>query len=293
MAFTTRVVVPCVAYGIILIGMTCFAVLVSAAQVGETEVRQCVQGILERVGAGACSNYFSLESVKKADARETSIEAFVIADIDFRVKQRMGGTSQAARECTGNGWSVEVKNPYPPNTGQWFMYQSQADMDGGYLEPGRGLRVRKKFKFERWESGWRCAEAQMSPIDQAWFLNTAPPAQQPQAGRQDQQPQQGAGQGARSPAIATFDCVRSDNPRITTTLVVDFTSSSVKSLNNFGGIGAGIRAQITDATISWRNRVIKNYGGGGVLDFAGSIDRATRNFTFKGADNSTHIFECR
>ena len=113
-----------------------------------------------------------------------------------------------------------------------------------------------------------------------------------EAERQGQQPQQDAEQGIRGPAIATFDCVRSDNPRVTTTLVVDFASSSVKSLNGFGGIGAGVGAQITDATISWQNQVIKNYGGGGVLDFAGSIDRATSNFTFKGSDDSTYIFEC-
>jgi hypothetical protein len=67
----------------------------------------------------------------------------------------------------------------------------------------------------------------------------------------------------------------------------------VKSLNGFGGIGTGVGAQITAATISWRNRVTKNYGGGGVLDFAGSIDRATRDFIFKGSDNSTSIFKCR
>ena len=51
------------------------------------------------------------------------------------------------------------------------MFQSQADMSGGYLEPGMGVRVRKNFKFERWESGWRCVAAEMSPVDQAWFLN--------------------------------------------------------------------------------------------------------------------------
>lgn len=183
MRLTTRVVIACVACGIMSIGTACFAVLASAATVGEAEVQQCVQDILQRVGAGACSNYFSLESVKKVDARETSNEAFVIADIVFRVKQRLGGTSQGAAQCTGTGWRGETKNPYPPNTGAWFMYQSQADMDGGYLEPGRGLKVRKNFKFERWESGWRCAEKQMSPIDQMWFVNTsasssapAPPA---------------------------------------------------------------------------------------------------------------------
>lgn len=191
MTFTTRVVVSCVARGIILIGTACFAALVSAAPVGEAEVRQCVQDIFQRAAGGQCSKGFSLESVRKVDARETSSEAFVIADIDFRVKQQVGGTSQGARQCTGAGWRVEVKNPYPPNSGQWFMYQSQADMDGGYLEPGRGLRIRKKFKFEHWESGWRCAEAQMDPVDQMWFVNTpAPTPPQQSAG--------GAGTRSRS-----------------------------------------------------------------------------------------------
>lgn len=94
-------------------------------------------------------------------------------------------------------------------------------------------------------------------------------------------------------AISNFECVRADNPSVTTTLVVDFTTSTVMSLNGFGGLRAATSAQITDATISWRNQVVKNYGGGGVLDFAGSIDRATRDFTFTGSDNSTFIFKCR
>ena len=102
----------------------------------------------------------------------------------------------------------------------------------------------------------------------------------------------GAGDQAVGSAISRFNCVRSDKPSVTTSLVVDFTSSTVKSLNNFGGIGAGVSAQVTDATISWRNQVTKNYGGGGVLDFAGSIDRATRDFTFEGGGN-TYIFKCR
>jgi len=58
------------------------------------------------------------------------------------------------------------------------MYQSQADMSGGYLEPGRGLRVRKNFKFEKWESGWRCAEQSMRPLMLVWDnVNVTPPQQ--------------------------------------------------------------------------------------------------------------------
>lgn len=173
--------------------------LVSAAPVGEAEVKQCVQDILQRVGAGACSKYLSLESVKKIDARETSTEAFVIADIVFRVTTQIGGTSQVATQCTGTGWRGEVKNPHPSNTGAWFMFQSQADMDGGYLEPGRGLMVEKSFKFERWESGWRCAESQMSPISKMWFVNAfaSPSASEPQTGRH--------GQGS-SPTPGQQDC---------------------------------------------------------------------------------------
>lgn len=145
---------------------------VVAAPVDEPEVRQCVQSILQGAAGGSCNSYLSLESVKKIDARSTPTEAFVIAEIIFRVKQRLDGGSRGASECTGSTWRGEVKNPYPPNTAQWLMYQSQADMAGGYLEPGRGLLVRKTFKFERWESGWRCAAREMSPLDGIAFVNT-------------------------------------------------------------------------------------------------------------------------
>jgi hypothetical protein len=407
-----------------------------ATSVSEADVRQCAMELFQRAAGGACGNFFSLEAVRKVDARESGSDANIIADIDFRVKRRVGGSSPAATQCTGNAWKVEIKNPYQPNTGQWFMYQSQADMAGGYLEPNRGLRVRKNFHFEKWESGWRCAEQSMSPLMLVWDNIQSSPAltnensygdgagdqsvgsansaekltritlnreihapsekegwqivlktieiykdvmrfdftitdvsipvlkalrlempenykslmyltdnlgnkysiisvdgipmapkyklltrglfgkgkplqysyifDAPQKGANtfslyDSQlvvkdiaikPQPDAGQGARGLATATFDCVRSDNPRVTTTLVVDFTSSSVKSLNGFGGLGTGVSAEITDATISWRNRVIRNYGGGGFLTFAGSIDRATRTFTFTASDNSTYTFKC-
>jgi hypothetical protein len=93
--------------------------------------------------------------------------------------------------------------------------------------------------------------------------------------------------------VSRFDCVRSDDPSVTTTLVVDFTNNTVKSLNGFGGIGTGVSVRVTDSTISWRNQVIKNYGGGGIQNFAGSIDRATRDFTFTTATNSILKFTCR
>jgi hypothetical protein len=274
-----------------------------AASVSEADVRQCATDLFQRAAGGGCGNFFSLDAVRKVDARESSSDANVIADIDFRVKQRVEGNSPAATQCTGNVWKVEVKNPYPPNTGQWFMYQSQADMAGGYLEPNRGLRVRKNFKFEKWESGWRCAEQSMSPLLLVWNNiqpspalsngNSTPAGQGANGSAIANGNSTPAGRGSGGSAIATFNCVRSDNPSVTTTLVVDFTSSTVKSLNGFGGIGTGVGAQITDATISWRNQVIKNYGGGGILNFAGSIDRATRDFTFKANDNSTFIFKCR
>ena len=157
---------------IAFIVMACACTLASAAPVGQAEVKHCAQDIFQRALAGACSNYFSLESVKKIDARETSTDVYVIAEISLRAKQRMAAQSQAATECTGTAWNVQIKNPYPPNTSAWLMYQSQANMDGGYIETGQGLVIRKKFKFEHWDSGWRCAEAQMSPIDRGWFVNT-------------------------------------------------------------------------------------------------------------------------
>ena len=153
------------------IGAALISMTANAAGVGEMEVKRCIADVLQTAGGGQCWNYFVVETVRKVDARQASSEANVIADIDIRVRARLAGKSPGAVECTGTGWSVQVKNPHPPNTGQWFMYQAQADMDGGYLEPDRRLRVRKNFKFERWESGWRRATGTMSPIEKAWFLN--------------------------------------------------------------------------------------------------------------------------
>jgi len=147
----------------------------SAAPIGETEVTQCVNDILQRARA-SCLNYVSLRSVTKIDGREDSKEAFIIADVEFQVKQRIAAKSPAAAQCTGTGWLVDPpKNPYPPNSGAWFMFQSQADLDGGYLEAGQELRIRKKFTFELWDSGWRCADTSMSPVDKGWLGTLEPP----------------------------------------------------------------------------------------------------------------------
>jgi hypothetical protein len=147
----------------------------SAAPIGETEVTQCVNDILQRARA-SCLNYVSLRSVTKIDGREDSKEAFIIADVEFQVKQRIAAKSPAAAQCTGTGWLVDPpKNPYPSNSGQWFMFQSQADMAGGYLEVGQGLRIRKNFRFELWDSGWRCAEKSMAPVDTGWLIKLESP----------------------------------------------------------------------------------------------------------------------
>jgi hypothetical protein len=147
----------------------------NAGPIGEAEVTQCVNDILQRARA-SCLNYVSLRSVTKVDGREVSKEAFVIADVELQLKQRIGAKSEAAGQCTGTGWLVDPpKNPYPPNSGAWFMFQSQADLDGGYLEAGQGLRIRKKFTFELWDSGWRCADTSMSPVDKGWLAKLEPP----------------------------------------------------------------------------------------------------------------------
>jgi len=266
-----------------------------AASVGEAEVRQCAEGLFRLAANGQCGNYFSLVAVHKVDARETSGEANVIADIDFQVKQRLGGSSSGASQCTGNSWKIEVKNPHPPNTAQWLMFQSQGDLNGGYLEPGRGLRVRKNFKFEKWDSGWRCAESSMSPLMLVWDdIKVGPVA----SVKKDSSPNANSSTAGKdqvaSKDLLTFDCTRSDKPQVTTKLVVDLANRTVKSLNGFGGIGgAGVAAEISDAKISWRTSQKQNYGLRQTMTFAGNIDRASREFRFTGADNHTYLFNCR
>jgi hypothetical protein len=271
-----------------------------AASVGEAEVRRCVEDLFRLAANGQCSSYFSLKAVRKVDARETGAEANVIADIDFLVIKELGGSSSGASQCTGNSWKIKVENPYPPNSAQWLLYQSQGDMSGGYLKPGRGLRVRKNFKFEKWESGWRCAEQSMSPLLLVWdditiasdssrkgSSQTGGGDPAAAAGKRDQQAQ------TNSKDTVTYTCERADKPDVKAILVVDLSNRTVRSPNAFGGLGAGVSAEITDAKIVWKNSQKKNYGMGGTLNFSGSIDRATRDFSFKGADNRTYLFKCR
>jgi hypothetical protein len=146
-----------------------------AASIGDAEVKQCVRDILQQERS-TCLNIVSLGSVTKIDGREVSKEAFIIADVELQVLQRIAAKSSAAAQCTGTGWLVDPpKNPYPSNSGQWFMFQSQADMAGGYLEAGQGLRIRKNFRFELWDSGWRCAEKSMAPVDTGWLIKLESP----------------------------------------------------------------------------------------------------------------------
>jgi hypothetical protein len=155
--------------------MTGFCALASAESIGAPAVEQCVKDILQQE-KGFCLNYVSLRSVTKVDGREVSKEAFVIADVELLVKQQIGAKSKGTFQCTGSGWIVDPpKNPYPPNSGQWLMFQSQADMDGGYLEAGQVLRIQKKFRFELWDSGWRCAETSLGPVDKGWLVKREPP----------------------------------------------------------------------------------------------------------------------
>lgn len=112
-------------------------------------------------------------------------------------------------------------------------------------------------------------------------VNTAPPPLQRNASVQTDS------------GIFKLECIRADNASATATLVVDFQNGTVMSPNGFGGLRVPASAQINDTTVSWRNQVVRNYGEGGIMNFAGSIDRVTHDFTFTTADNNILIFKCR
>ncbi len=93
-----------------------------------------------------------------------------------------------------------------------------------------------------------------------------------------------------TPATATFFCVKSDNGSVHATFVVDYMSHSVRS-PNFGAIGENLTARISDTTISWHAREVRNYGFGGFIDQDMSIDRATGQLTDNYGDGVT-MFNC-
>jgi hypothetical protein len=144
----------------------------SATRISEGQIKQCLSDILQR-NNGKCQNIISPGRVRIVDERVLSKDAYVIANIDLQIKDEIGATSEAADVCTGTEWNVPPPpNPYRPNSGEWFMYQSS--QSGGSLKAGQGLRIQKSFHFELWDSGWRCAEKSMQPVEKGWLTELKP-----------------------------------------------------------------------------------------------------------------------
>jgi uncharacterized protein len=90
--------------------------------------------------------------------------------------------------------------------------------------------------------------------------------------------------------ISTFQCVKNDNPNVHATFIVDYINHTVRS-PNFGAIGQNLAAQVSDSTISWHAREVRNYGFGGFIDQEMRIDKATGALIDNYGDGITY-FSC-
>jgi hypothetical protein len=131
-------------------------------------VRQCM-GLFYPSTCGSVS----IIDVRQVDRRITGTDATVIAEVDFRVGKPFAGCSPVAVNCTGTCWDMDPTKvrstpdatlammPLPPPNAQqnnWFI-------------AGQGLRIRKRFEFQKFESGWRCTNKAMGPLEGAIYLN--------------------------------------------------------------------------------------------------------------------------
>jgi hypothetical protein len=122
--------------------------------------------------------------------------------------------------------------------------------------------------------------------------DAAPPTDQPDSGTgSDGQAAQAPVEAAPPPsAIATFECVKSGDENTHATFVVNYADYTVRS-PNFGAIGQSLNARITDATIAWHAREVRNWGFGSFNDQDMSIDRASGVLTDNYGDGVS-TFNC-
>lgn len=141
------------------------SVLAQTLDANVKAVGQCVAAIHQR---NECQPWVSMKNVRQVDRRVDRGTAVVIADIDLRVLKSFDATgSQVALQCTGTYWSMAPEKvrslPSPLGIGAGFLV-------------GQELKVRKAFVFQKFESGWRCATAELIPLEQAFYMNNKPTA---------------------------------------------------------------------------------------------------------------------
>ena len=129
-------------------------------------VRQC----LALFYPNTCGGPVAMTNVRQVDRRITATDATVIAEIDFSVQQGFAGCSPNALNCTGTCWdmdSAKVRSEQM-NTGLPIP-MPDAGQDHAFIV-GQGLRIRKNFEFQKYESGWRCVTKSLQPVDGAFYL---------------------------------------------------------------------------------------------------------------------------
>jgi invasion protein IalB len=129
-------------------------------------VRQCLASFYPNTCGGAVT----MTNIRQVDRRVTASDATVIAEIDFSVQQGFAGCSPNALNCTGTCWDMDPAKVRSEqmNTGL-PLPMPDAGQDHAFFI-GQGLRIRKNFEFQKYESGWRCVTKALQPVDGAFYL---------------------------------------------------------------------------------------------------------------------------
>jgi hypothetical protein len=132
-------------------------------------VKQCMASFYPNT----CGGPVTVTDMRQVDRRITPTDATVIAEIDFRVENGFAGCSPNAVNCTGTCWDMDPTKvrSQQANTGMLLVPMPNANQENFFLV-GQGLRIRKSFEFQKYESGWRCSTKALQPVDGAFYLGS-------------------------------------------------------------------------------------------------------------------------
>ena len=115
-----------------------------SADLADEHVRHCAADLLSQVAQKRrCDEFLKLGEVRRLDTASRGKGVMEsTAELELEVTQRLHGQSRIAKQCTGTDFKGRE----------------------ALLLAGDRLRLKKVFRFERYESGWRCTTAEMAPI---------------------------------------------------------------------------------------------------------------------------------
>lgn len=131
-------------------------------------VRACFDSIMSSVD---CGGWLQVDDIRKVDRRISPNEAVVISEIDFTVLRSFSGNSQISYYCTGTEWDMDPKKVESIGSGLPMIGLIPGSEKENRFLVGQKLRVRKNFSYQKYESGWRCTDRAMAPVDAGYYLS--------------------------------------------------------------------------------------------------------------------------